>query len=133
MYKNNPSSLPTFLSENYDILDPLFLFLFIFFPTVIFYPCLISLVIKRPGVKDFLGVPKIPVAPPSTLPQQPAFSFFDAIKKYAAAQQQLPKPASSPVVAPKPTHQRITSSSVISQRLKSLEKEVKGRKKGKKR
>ncbi|KAL3844480.1 hypothetical protein ACJIZ3_001883 [Penstemon smallii] len=100
-----------------------------------------GLVIRRPAVKKFLGVPIIPVTPPtSTTNQTPKFSFFEALKKYAAAQQHqsLSSPSkqqslsSPPEESPKPGNQRIASSSVLSQRIKSLEKEVKGRKKGKK-
>lgn len=98
-------------------------------------------VIKRPAVKKALGIPIIPVAPtpPPTGEQKPAFSFFDAVKKYAAAQaeaqrQKAVSSSSSPAAeASKPATQRIpSSSSVISEKLKTLEKEVKGRKKGKK-
>ncbi|KAM7525869.1 hypothetical protein LguiA_015771 [Lonicera macranthoides] len=89
-----------------------------------------GLVIKTPGVKQFLGVPVIPVAP-VTSPPQPTSSFTEALKKFVEAQQQ--RPVSSPTEASKPANQRIPSSSIISQRLRSLEKEVKGRKKGKKR
>ncbi|KAL2516703.1 Mitochondrial inner membrane protein OXA1 [Abeliophyllum distichum] len=94
-----------------------------------------GLVIRKPEVKKLLGIPIIPVTPPSSTDQKPAFSFFEAIKKYAAAQQQqsLPSPGASPGEASKPTNPRIPSSAVLNQRLKSLEKEVKGRKKGKKR
>ncbi|KAL0458095.1 UNVERIFIED_CONTAM: Mitochondrial inner membrane protein OXA1 [Sesamum latifolium] len=91
-----------------------------------------GLALKKPEVKKFLGLPILPKAPPPTV-QKPAFSFFDALKKYTAAQQQQPV-SSSTEASPKPTaNQRIPSSSVLSQRIKSLEKEVKGRKKGKKR
>lgn len=88
-------------------------------------------VIRKPEVKKFLGIPIIPVTPPST-DKKPAISFFEALKKYAAAQQR--QSLSSPAEASsKPTNQRIATSSVLNQRIKSLEKEVKGRKKGKKR
>ncbi|KAG8375104.1 hypothetical protein BUALT_Bualt10G0065600 [Buddleja alternifolia] len=92
-----------------------------------------GLVIKKPEVKKFLGIPIIPVTPPSSTDQKPGFSFFEALKKYAAAQQ--PKSLPTPVEeSSKPTTtQRITPSSVLNQRIRSLEKEVKGRKKGKKR
>ncbi|KAI3468612.1 hypothetical protein Pfo_025275 [Paulownia fortunei] len=90
-----------------------------------------GLVIRKPKIKKLLGIPIIPVTPPST-DQKPGFSFFEALNKYAAAQQQ--QSLSSPAEASsKPTNQRIATSSVLNQRIKSLEKEVKGRKKGKKR
>lgn len=94
-------------------------------------------VLKAPGVKKFLGVPVIPVTK-STMTQAP-FSFSEAIKKYVQSQQQ---PAASPPIAPskpgllvhtsKPSTKKIPSTSVLSQRIRTLEKEVKGRKKGKK-
>ncbi|XP_020552131.1 mitochondrial inner membrane protein OXA1-like isoform X3 [Sesamum indicum] len=88
-----------------------------------------GLALKKPGVKKFLGVPILPKAQPPTV-QKPA---FDALNKYTAPQQQQ-SVSSSIQASPKPTaNQRIPSSSVLSQRIKSLEKEVKGRKKDKKR
>ncbi|PIN24047.1 hypothetical protein CDL12_03233 [Handroanthus impetiginosus] len=90
-----------------------------------------GLVMKNPEVKKFLGIPIIPgMSPPST-DQKPGFSFFEALKKHAAAQQQ--QSLSSPSETPsKPANTRISSSSVLSQRIKTLEREVKGRKKGRK-
>ncbi|PON41967.1 Membrane insertase [Trema orientale] len=85
--------------------------------------------IKNPGVKRFLGIPEIPVTQPSTGQQsnQPTFaSLFSTLKQSAAVTQE---PAESSKLADR----RISSSSVISQRLRSLEKQVKGRKKNKKR
>ncbi|KAL6533589.1 hypothetical protein OROHE_013422 [Orobanche hederae] len=87
--------------------------------------------IRKPEVKKKLGIPSIPVPPPSA-DQKPAFSLFEALKKYAAAQQQ--QSLSSPTEASsKATNQRIAPPSALNQRIKSLEKEVKGRKKGKRR
>ncbi|KAK6158402.1 hypothetical protein DH2020_005716 [Rehmannia glutinosa] len=93
-----------------------------------------ALMIKKPKVKKFFGIPSIPVPPPVTpsTDQKPGFSFFEALKKYAAAQQQQSL-SSSAEASSKPTNQRIAPSSALNQRIKSLEKEVKGRKKGKKR
>ena len=92
--------------------------------------CRHSTVLKAPGVKKFLGVPEITVAPPASTSEKPSLSFLETLKKFAAAQQA----ASSPGEPSKPAaDQRIPSSSVISQRLRSLEKQVKGRKKNKKR
>ncbi|MCE3050529.1 hypothetical protein HAX54_047445 [Datura stramonium] len=100
-----------------------------------------GLVVKNPAVKKFLGIPIIPVTPPSE--QKPALPFFETLKKYAAAQKQLAAQQhaqSSPAVASKPTSQGLSSSSsssssfsVIGQRIESLEKQVKRRKKNKKR
>ncbi|KAF3632187.1 putative long chain acyl-CoA synthetase 4-like [Capsicum annuum] len=106
-----------------------------------------GLVIKSPAVKKALGVPIIPVSPPTE--QKPALPFFETLKKYAAAQQhiaaqqhaakqnaeasQQPAVSSPPVEESRSTSRRIPASSVLSQRIRSLEKEVKGRKKNKKR
>ncbi|KAJ6426462.1 hypothetical protein OIU84_022126 [Salix udensis] len=67
-----------------------------------------GLALKSPGVKNFLGVPEIPAAP--------------ATRQETASP--LPSEPSS-----KPGVQRISPASVLSQRLRSLEKQVKGRKK----
>lgn len=101
-----------------------------------------GLVIKNHAVKKALGVPIIPVSHPTE--QKPALPFFETLKKYAAAQQhiatkqraaasQQPALSSPPVEESRPTSQRVSASSVLSQRIRSLEKEVKGRKKSKKR
>ncbi|CAN4127218.1 unnamed protein product [Withania somnifera] len=106
-----------------------------------------GLVIKNHAVKKALGVPIIPVSPPTE--QKPGLPFFETLKKYAAAQQhiaaqqhtakqnaaasQQPTLSSPPVEESKPTNQRVSASLVLSQRIRSLEKEVKGRKKNKKR
>ncbi|KAL6536371.1 hypothetical protein OROGR_012943 [Orobanche gracilis] len=93
-----------------------------------------GVVVKKPEVKKFLGIPNIPVTPTSTH-QKPAFSFFEALKKYAdfQQQQQQQQSLSAPAeTSSKPANHKISSSSVLSQRIRSLEKEVKGRKKGKK-
>lgn len=87
------------------------------------------LVLKKPGVKKFLGIPEIPVNPPTTTPK-PAFSVFSALKRPTPTIQE----SSSETTAPsKFADRRVPSSAVLSQRLRSLEKEVKGRKKNKKR
>lgn len=101
-----------------------------------------GLVIKNPAVKKALGVPIIPVSRPTE--QKPALPFFETLKKYAAAQQYIAAKqreaasqqsalSSPPVEESRPTSQRVSASSVLSQRIRSLEKEVKGRKKSKKR
>ncbi|PHU08485.1 hypothetical protein BC332_20345 [Capsicum chinense] len=98
-------------------------------------------VVKNPAVKKFLGVPIVPVTPPSE--QKPGLPFFETLKKYAAAQKQLAAQQhaqSSPAVASKPASQVISSSSslsssssVLGKRIASLEKQVKRRKNNKKR
>ena len=89
-------------------------------------------VIKKPAVKKFFRIPIVPVAPPSTnSAQPPSFSsLFAALKQSVTEKQEQISP---PAASSKLTDHRISSSSVISQRLKSLEKQVKGRKKNKKR
>jgi YidC/Oxa1 family membrane protein insertase len=86
-------------------------------------------VLKYPGVKKVLGIPEFPVQPPSTTPQ-PALSVFSALKRATGV---IEQPTSVPLESGKLPDQRISSSSVISQRIKRLEKQVKGRKKNKKR
>lgn len=88
-----------------------------------------GLVLKYPGVKKFLGVPEIPVTKPTTAPQ-PAFSALEALKRAMAAKAES---TAVPLESGKVPDQRISSTSVLSQRIKSLEKQAKGRKKNKKR
>ncbi|KAA8520947.1 hypothetical protein F0562_011620 [Nyssa sinensis] len=107
--------------------------IFCYWITSNLFSLMYGLVIKRPGVKKLLGVPIITVAPP-TSPPKPALSFFESLKQYSAEiQKATQRPASSPVEGPKLPDHRISSSSVYNQRLRKLEKEVKGRKKNKKR
>lgn len=92
-----------------------------------------GLVIKRPPVKKFLGLPEI-VQPPTTSPQ-PNFSLFKGSNSLFGGLKSLSGESSSvtPPASPPPIRQsklsdgRISSSSpVISQRLGNLEKTVKG-------
>ncbi|XP_024019666.1 mitochondrial inner membrane protein OXA1 [Morus notabilis] len=88
-----------------------------------------GLALKKPQVKKFLGIPEIPVTQPSTT-QQPSFkSLFSALKQRTTVTQEN---TSSPAQSFKLTDRKISSSAVVSQRLRSLEKQVKGRKKNKK-
>ncbi|XP_047971867.1 mitochondrial inner membrane protein OXA1-like isoform X2 [Salvia hispanica] len=79
------------------------------------YSAAYGLVIKKPEVKKMLGIPDIPVPPPSAN-QKPGESFFEVLKKYNAAQRQLnplppptdrslspPQQSSSPSSAPPPS------------------------------
>ncbi|RAL50993.1 hypothetical protein DM860_005349 [Cuscuta australis] len=113
------------------------------FPKAIFCYWIISnlfslmygLVIKKPQVKKLLGVPIIPPAPRTTDPK-PAVPFFEALKKYAAAQEYAAKQATqqiSPLPTKAPKTSTRPSSPALSHRIRALEKEVKGKKKGKKR
>ncbi|KAL1532774.1 mitochondrial inner membrane protein OXA1-like [Salvia divinorum] len=93
-----------------------------------------GLVIKRPQVKEFLGVPIVPVKPPSTN-QKTGLSFIESIKKYAESRALKEKQqflSSLPERPMKPMNQRIGSNTALEQRIDTLEKKVKGRKKGKK-
>ncbi|MCI37285.1 mitochondrial inner membrane protein OXA1-like, partial [Trifolium medium] len=86
--------------------------------------------LKVPGVKKKLGIPDLPPPEPSSSPKAP-FSIFEAIKKAASVARQ----SSMPVESSKQSNKKLpspSSSAVISQRLRSLEKKVKGRKKSKK-
>lgn len=87
-------------------------------------------VLKNHGVKKILGLPEIPVQQPSTASKPAPFSVFSALKPPSAVTEE---PTSLPVESSKVSDRKISSSSVISQRLRSLEKQVKGRKKNKKR
>ncbi|GAU40316.1 hypothetical protein TSUD_64810 [Trifolium subterraneum] len=90
-----------------------------------------GMVLKVPGVKKTLGIPDLPPPEPSSSPKAP-FSIFEAIKKAASVAKSQ---SSMPVESSKQSNKKLPSSSssaVISQRLRSLEKKVKGRKKSKK-
>nr|KYP38862.1 hypothetical protein KK1_039843 [Cajanus cajan] len=105
------------------------------FPSAVFcywvtsnlFSLMYGLVLKVPGVKKTLGIPEIPVAAP-TNPQSP-FSIFPALKQATTTTN---GPSSMPDEPSKHSNKKISSSAVISQRLRSLEKQVKGRKKNKK-
>lgn len=86
--------------------------------------------LKKPGVKKILGLPEMPAQQPSSASKPAPFSVFSALKPPSAVTQ---APTSLPVESSKVSDRKISSSSVISQRLRSLEKQVKGRKKNKKR
>lgn len=128
--------------------------LFCYWITSNLFSLVYGLVIKRPAVKQLLNIPIIVPPPPSAASQsKPAFSFFEGLKKFAAAQAMQQRQAgdsnptatnqsisSSPLLSQKSTsedgkstNQRVSSSSVLSHRIKNLEKEVKGRKKNKRR
>ncbi|KAL1569179.1 mitochondrial inner membrane protein OXA1-like [Salvia divinorum] len=124
--------------------------IFCYWITSNLYSLAYGLVIKKPEVKRMLGIPDIPVPPPSAN-QKPGLPFFEMLKKYAASQQQmnsLPPPTDRSLSPPeqssssssadetsKPGNRKLrsTPSSALSRRIKNLEKEVKGRKKGNKR
>ncbi|KAL6181865.1 hypothetical protein ACLB2K_048513 [Fragaria x ananassa] len=87
-------------------------------------------VVKNPFVKKTLGLPNMPPpAPQLQGSQQSAFSLFSQMKQLGAT----PKSASSTVQTAKIQDRRTSSTSDLSQRIKSLEKKVKGKKRNKKR
>ncbi|VFQ67720.1 unnamed protein product [Cuscuta campestris] len=109
--------------------------IFCYWITSNLFSLMYGLVIKRPQVKKLLGVPIIPPAPRTTDPK-PAVPFFEALKKYAAAQEYAAKQATqqiSPLPTEAPKTSTRPSSPALSHRIRALEKEVKGKKKGKKR
>ncbi|XP_022737929.1 mitochondrial inner membrane protein OXA1-like isoform X2 [Durio zibethinus] len=92
-----------------------------------------GLVLKAPGVKKALGVPEIPMPPAGTAPR-PSIDLYSALKQTLKQARAASEQSTSLSVEPaKVSHQKISSSSTINQRLKHLEKQVKGRKKNKKR
>ncbi|XP_030549617.2 mitochondrial inner membrane protein OXA1-like isoform X3 [Rhodamnia argentea] len=103
--------------------------IFCYWMTTNIFSLLYGLVLKHTSLKKVMGVPEIPVAS-KPAPGQPALSVFSALKQLTSAVQE---PTSAPAQPSKFIDRRTSSSSVLSQRLRSLEKEVKGRKKSKKR
>ncbi|KAE8712788.1 Mitochondrial inner membrane protein OXA1 [Hibiscus syriacus] len=94
-----------------------------------------GLVLKAPGVKKALGVPEIPPQPAVTTPR-PSIDLYTALKQTLKQAKTVSQQSTSlPVEPTKASNQRTTSSSssTINQRLRNLEKQVKGRKKNKKR
>ncbi|CAL5213402.1 unnamed protein product [Lathyrus oleraceus] len=88
-----------------------------------------GMVLRVPGVKKTLGIPDLPPAEPTSSPKSP-FSIFPALKQAASV---ASGQSSFPVDSSKqPNKKPSSSAAVISQRLRSLEKQVKGRKKSKK-
>lgn len=103
--------------------------IFCYWITTNFFSLVYGLVLKHTSFKKIVGVPELPVAL-KPAQKQPAFSIFSALKQPTSAVQE---PTSAPAQPSNLNDRRISSSSVLSHRLRSLEKEVKGRKKSKKR
>lgn len=118
-----------------------------------YFPANLHSVMRQESVMKLLNIPKIVPLPPPPGGHKPAFGFWEGMKKYAAAQAMQKhleaaggsKPAipnrilnASQLLDQKSTsesnstnHRVSLSSSVLSNRIKSLEKQVKGRKKNK--
>lgn len=128
--------------------------LFCYWITSNLFSLVYGAIIKKPSVKKLLNIPIIVPPPPSPAGEsKPAISFFEGLKKYAAAQAmqkhqiaETKSTTTNQTLTPptlfsqkptsedqKSTNQRVSSSSVLSHRIKNLEKEVKGRKKNKRR
>ncbi|CAN0840976.1 Mitochondrial inner membrane protein OXA1 [Linum grandiflorum] len=121
------------------------------FPTALFgywltsnmFSLLYGIVLKVPGVKKSLGIPDIPVTPATPSTGQASFNLFPAFKPNPVVVEEV---SSSPAdvqneesadvpneeSSVKKSNRRASSSSILSQRIRSLEKQVKDRKKSKK-
>lgn len=97
--------------------------------------CCMFAVIKRPPVRKFLNLPDI--VPQPTPTTQPNFNFFGGLKSISTIDSPSPIDSSSPPIQQAEEHKssdrKISSSSVISQRIRNLEKTVKSRRKPKRR
>ncbi|MBA0863231.1 hypothetical protein Goshw_018467, partial [Gossypium schwendimanii] len=90
--------------------------------------------LKAPGVKKALGVPEIPKQPVVTAPR-PSIDLYTALKQTLKQAKTASQQSTSLPIEPTKVTNQITSSSsssTINQRLRNLEKQVKGRKKNKK-
>ncbi|KAK7243495.1 hypothetical protein RIF29_38293 [Crotalaria pallida] len=87
------------------------------------------LVVKAPGVRKSLGLPEPSMVAPTSAPQSP-FSSIPAPKRVASATSVTSSMAGEPS---KHSNKKVSSSSLNSQSLGSLEKQVKRRKKNKRR
>lgn len=103
--------------------------IFCYWVTSNLFSLMYGMALRVPGVKKTLGIPEIPADPPTTSSPQSPFSVFPALKRAASSTNMA---SSVPDESTKQSNKKISSSAVISQRLRSLEKQVKGRKKSKK-
>ncbi|XP_065879581.1 mitochondrial inner membrane protein OXA1-like [Euphorbia lathyris] len=99
-----------------------------------------SRALKVPRVKKFLGLPEMHVPPPTSSASQPSFSgLTDRRQALSSILEQIKAGQNSSTASPpvestsKVPDQRISSNLVMSRRIKSLEKQVQGSKKNKKR
>ncbi|KAF6140855.1 hypothetical protein GIB67_042268 [Kingdonia uniflora] len=104
--------------------------IFCYWCTSNLFSVIYGFVIRRPQVKKFLNLPEFPKQPTTPTASKPAFSIFSAFKSLPETKDVPPSP-SEPI---KLYDRRISSThSVLNQRIRSLEKQVKGKKKNKKR
>ncbi|KAM7266920.1 hypothetical protein ACFE04_009086 [Oxalis oulophora] len=89
-----------------------------------------GLVLRAPAAKRILGIPELPTVPPSAAAPQ-NFDLFSAIKK-ATTVSKIPNPGPPSIEASKPADRKTSSSTVLNQKVRALEKKVKGRKKNRK-
>ncbi|CAL9207994.1 unnamed protein product [Musa hybrid cultivar] len=101
--------------------------IFCYWITSNLFSLMYGFVIRHPPVRKFLDLPDM--VPPPTPASQPGLSFFGASKLIAPAASPLPAKESES----KMPLRRVSSSSVVSQRIRNLEKTVKARNKPKKR
>ncbi|KAJ6834295.1 mitochondrial inner membrane protein OXA1-like [Iris pallida] len=88
-----------------------------------------GLVLKHPPVRKFLNLPDIVPQDASSSASQQDISFFRGLKSLTSSASSVPAKVSEPSKSP----ERASSSAVISQRIRNLEKTVKARKKPKRR
>ncbi|KAF5186073.1 mitochondrial inner membrane protein OXA1-like [Thalictrum thalictroides] len=105
--------------------------IFCYWITSNFFSTIYGCVLKRPDVKKYLNLPAFPATASSkTTAPKPAFDLISAFKQFKQAAKEP-----TPLITDSSTHsdRKVSPSSVMSQRLKTLEKQVKGRKKNKRR
>ncbi|KAM0935108.1 putative membrane insertase YidC/ALB3/OXA1/COX18, membrane insertase YidC/Oxa1 [Dioscorea sansibarensis] len=102
--------------------------IFFYWVTSNVYSLLYGFVIKRPPVRKFLNLPDI--VPQPTPTKQPNFNFFGGLKSISTMDSPSPIQQAE---EHKSSDRKISSSSVISQRIRNLEKTVKSRRKPKRR
>ncbi|MBA0559447.1 hypothetical protein Golob_016409 [Gossypium lobatum] len=91
-----------------------------------------GLVLKAPRVKKALGIPEIPDQPAATA-SRPSIDLYSALKQTLQQARTAAEESASVSAAPTKVLNRSTPSSAVNQRIKHLEKQVKGKKKNKKR
>ncbi|KAG8476814.1 hypothetical protein CXB51_030961 [Gossypium anomalum] len=89
-------------------------------------------VLKAPRVKKALGIPEIPNQPAATA-SRPSIDLYSALKQTLQQARTAAEESASVSAVPTKVLNRSTPSSAINQRIKHLEKQVKGKKKNKKR